>query len=215
MILRVCDLADSVLQHFVVATDDERIGEEVLSAGYRAVMTQRSHINGTSRCLEAFRKMTEEGARFSGFVNLQGDEPLLDPSGIALMAASILDHNERIVTLVHRSHDPSWYFNPNRVKVVCNVLGDAIYFSRAPIPHYRDQEQFATKGCLIHAGIYGFPAKLAEQIEKLDPAEAEINESLEQLRWLDHGIRVHCIAVKRHYPGIDTPEDLEAIQGNF
>ncbi len=215
MILRVCDIAARVLQHFVVATDDERIYEETASGGYRAVMTRRDHPNGTSRCLEAYRLMNGEGFTFSGFINLQGDEPLLDPANIGLLADSILDADDRITTLVHRSYDHEWYHNPNRVKVVCDQQGDAMYFSRAPIPHFREKDQFSVEGCLIHAGIYGFSSRMSDRLQNLSPVDAENHESLEQLRWLAHGIRVHCLEIERLYPGIDTPDDLESILRYF
>lgn len=213
MIQRTCERAlGSSLDAVVVATDDQRIFDTVQSLGFHAVMTRADHRSGTDRCCEALDLMEE---RFDAVVNIQGDEPFIDPRQIDQLADTLRSGGVTLATLARRIADPLELENPNAVKVVFNLEGDALYFSRHPIPYVRGVKR---ESWLDHAdyyrhiGLYAYTAETLRHIADLPPGRLERNESLEQLRWLENGfrIRVSVTEFESSY-SIDTPEDLMSI----
>ena len=189
-----------------VATDDERIAAAVRGAGHSVVMTRADHASGTDRLAEAAKKLKlKDGAIV---VNVQGDEPLISPKLIGQVAKLLAKKRDAVVsTACHSLHDG--FDNPNIVKVVLDHQGYALYFSRSRIPYPRDQ----AGSCYRHAGIYGYRVGFLKRFSKLKISPLEKTEALEQLRVLWHGLRI-AVAVSETEiaPGVDTPEDLEAVR---
>lgn len=209
MVVRVCERAfASGAADVSVATDDERIRKAVESAGFRALMTRPDHPSGTDRIAEAAGLLgLGEGEIV---VNVQGDEPLIDPRLIREVAGLLERHAEAsIATACHPLTDAREFDNPNVVKVVLDARGFALYFSRAGIPYPRDQRAPAFR----HIGLYAYRAGYLARYAKLAPAPAEQAEALEQLRALWHGYRiVVAVSGAPSPPGVDTPQDLEAVR---
>lgn len=213
MIERVTRQASKALDRVIVATDDERIYDEVRRFGGEVVMTSPDHRSGTDRVAEAYRK---SGADADVIVNIQGDEPFVEPQQISQLTSLFVDPTTDIATLV-RPFDPARgfeaLFDPNLVKVVTACNGDALYFSRSVIPYVRGtewQQWLAKTRYLTHVGMYAYrPAVLAE-IVNMPQSPLEISESLEQLRWLQAGYRIATAETIYDNIGIDTPADLEA-----
>ena len=209
MVVRVCErAAASGAASVAVATDDARIREAVESHGFRAVMTRAGHGSGTDRIAEAAGTLGL--APEALVVNVQGDEPLVEPELIRRVAGTLeRDPQASMSTVCHAIRDPAEIANPNVVKVVLDARSRALYFSRAPIP-------FARKGgaeALRHLGIYGYRVAFLLQFAALPPCPAEEAEELEQLRALWHGFRI-AVAVSpvASAPMVDTPQDLEAVR---
>ncbi len=219
MIVHVLDRArESGAAEVLVATDDERIAQAVTSHGGRAVMTSPDHLSGTDRLAEVAE---QEGWTDSDIiVNLQGDEPLMPAELVAQMGSSLEQHPEAgISTLATPITDAGELFNPNAVKVVLDDQGYALYFSRAPIPWARDafalSRQTLPSGIpyLRHLGLYGYRVGTLREMARTAPAAIERAESLEQLRALAMGVRIHVtVAAQAPGPGVDTQEDLERVQ---
>lgn len=196
----------------VVATDDLRIFDHVRSWGGEVVMTRPEHPSGTDRCAEVARRFP--AAKF--VLNVQGDEPFIQPEQIDLLADTLIsDHRFSIATLVKKIEQPDMLFNPNVVKAVFSESGAAIYFSRHPVPFVRGatpeqwwEKQFFYK----HIGLYGFRKSTLLRIARLSPTPLELAESLEQLRWLEHGFRIRVGITELESVGIDTPEDLKELR---
>ena len=189
----------------VVATDDERIASVVRGFGGIAVMTSPDCASGTDRVAEAARGMEEEI-----FINLQGDEPLMDPSVIDAVAAPLLSDPDVLMSTAALPEDnPVEFTRPSVVKVVTDDKGDALYFSRAPIPHYRDT---GTGPYRKHLGIYGYRRDFLFRVARLLPSRLEEAERLEQLRVLQAGYRIRVVDVTYDSVGVDTPEDLKAVE---
>lgn len=210
MIRRTCEQAmKSSLDAVVVATDDQRIFDEVRGFGTKAVMTRRDHRSGTDRCGETLELMDE---RYDAVINLQGDEPFIDPRQIDQLAEVIRTGEVALATLARRITDPAELENPNAVKVVFGCQGDALYFSRHPIPYLRgaDRGSWLEKGEYYrHIGLYAYAADTLRHITTLPPGRLEQDESLEQLRWLENGIRIRVAVTDLDSSySIDTPEDL-------
>jgi 3-deoxy-manno-octulosonate cytidylyltransferase (CMP-KDO synthetase) len=216
MIVRVADQArKSGAAEVIVATDHAEIAAVVQDAGYDATMTRRAHASGTDRLAEVVAKRRFAARRI--IVNVQGDEPLIAPALIRRVAQTAEDHPDAdIATAAHPLTDPSELTNPNVVKVVLDLAGFALYFSRAPIPYARDA--FARgitaipRGLPVyrHLGIYAYRASFLREFTQLKPAAIERFEALEQLRALAHGHRISVAITKSApHPGIDTPADLE------
>jgi 3-deoxy-manno-octulosonate cytidylyltransferase (CMP-KDO synthetase) len=212
MVVRVCERArQSGAASVHVATDDERIAAAVRAAGHQALMTRSDHPSGTDRIAEA-AALLAFGER-EVVVNVQGDEPLIAPALISRVAAMLEELPEASVsTACHELHDPAALANPNVVKVVLDARGYALYFSRSPIPYPRQAGARAYR----HAGIYGYRVTYLKRLASLAPAPLEESEALEQLRVLWHGDRI-AVAVSELEipPGVDTPQDLEAIRRMF
>lgn len=213
MIQRVCEQASKALGRVVVATDDERIRRCVENFGGEAVMTSPDHRSGTDRCREAYANC---GSRARVVINIQGDEPFIDPRQIqALTDCFTANPDCRIATLVRR-FDPAlgWdaLFNPNTPKVVLDNEGNALMFSRSIIPYVRNkpwQEWIGSAEFFTHVGMYGYRADALDEITRLPQSSLEKAESLEQLRWLQAGYRIATAVTDIPTVGIDTPEDLE------
>ena len=228
MVVRVVEAAlRSAAADVCVATDDPRVRLAVEAHGYRAVMTRADHASGTDRIAEAVEAMGWQDEEI--VVNVQGDEPLIEPALIEAVADALKvrgGHTPTVQpamsTAAHPLVSAADFFNPNVVKVVCDASGRALYFSRAPIPWARDAFAVdrailpADLGALRHIGIYAYSCGFLRRYGKLAPSPVEAVESLEQLRvlWHGHDIRV---AVSDHppQPGVDTPEDLERVRDRF
>ncbi len=216
MVERVYRSALEALGRAVVATDDERIMEAVKGFGGEAVMTSRSCPNGTARVAEAYRTL---GCSESIVVNVQGDEPYVRPEQIRAVAGVLMERSEADISTLALRFDPAEgfeaLFDPNRVKMVRDAEGRALYFSRSIVPYVRDvpwQEWIGTTVFHIHVGMYGFRGEVLERLVQLPPSPLDVAENLEQLRWLYNGYSIYTAeTVIRTYP-VDTPEDLEKLK---
>ena len=209
MVVRVCErAAASGAQSVSVATDDEKILQAVQAHGHRALMTRADHPSGTDRIAEAAAALGLGGGEI--VVNVQGDEPLIDPALVADVAAMLERNREASMsTACHPIHDEASLSNPNVVKVVLDAAGYALYFSRARIPFPRE----AGGVCYRHAGIYGYRNEFLQHFARLPVSPLEKTEALEQLRALWHGHRIAvAVSTVEIPPGVDTPQDLEAVR---
>lgn len=192
----------------LVATDDERIASAVRHFGGEVRMTRADHPTGTDRLAEV---ASAEAANL--YVNIQGDEPLIDPEAIDAAILSILDTDAiPMGTLKKRILDAPEITNPNVVKVVTDLAGDALYFSRSPIPHVRDGEAGVY---YKHIGLYVYRREFLLRYPDLDVGPLERAESLEQLRALENGYRIRVVETDYESLGVDTPEDLERVNQLF
>jgi len=213
MIERVYRQSSKALDSVIVATDDSRIYDEVKRFGGEVVMTSEAHRSGTDRCYEAYVK---SGSDADVVINIQGDEPFIDPSQIeAVMQCFVDEPTTPIATLVRR-FDPAlgWdaLFNPNTPKVVLDNDGNALYFSRSIIPYVRGHEWTEWIDSAVfhtHVGLYAYRADVLGEITSLPQSPLELAESLEQLRWLQNGYRIATALTTSPTIGIDTPADLE------
>ena len=209
MIQRVCEQAwKSKLDAVVVATDDIRIADEVLKFGGKYVMTDPRHQSGTDRCSEAVEILEEP---YDAVINIQGDEPFIDPEHINLLVDMISRDDTQLASLVKRIDDEEALFGSAKVKVVMDKTGKALYFSRSPIPYLRNvaHEKWLQKGCFYqHIGIYAYKTETLHQIARMQPSALEQSESLEQLRWLENGLSIRMAVVTGDSISIDTPDDL-------
>ncbi|MCB0548457.1 MAG: 3-deoxy-manno-octulosonate cytidylyltransferase [Phaeodactylibacter sp.] len=210
VIQRVYDQARRArrLDEVVVATDDERIREHVEGFGGRVVMTASHHRSGTERCAEAAGFFDEADA----IINIQGDEPFIDPLQIDLVAEPLARRMAvKVSTLAKRIEKQEELHSPNVVKVVFNRQQEAMYFSRSTIPYLRDVPpgDWLSKAAFYkHIGLYGFRKEVLLELAKLPPSRYESWESLEQLRWLYEGFPIFVNLTDKETIGIDTPEDL-------
>lgn len=209
MIQRVYEQAKkcSALAAVVVATDDERIFNHVTNFGGLAVITADHHQSGTDRCAEVALQHPE----YNIIINIQGDEPFIDPEQISTLAGCFSNADTQLATLVKRVKNAQELFNANSPKVVINTLNEAIYFSRSALPHLRGQQpdnwiEYHTY--YKHIGIYGYLADVLQQITKLPVSALETAEKLEQLRWIENGYRIKVAETELETLAIDTPEDL-------
>ncbi len=214
MIRRVYEQAKKAtkLGDVVVATDDQRIADEVHAFHGNVVMTADTHRSGTDRCAEAVLKVA---GNWDAVINIQGDEPFILPEQIDLLAALFLDDTVEIGTLVKKLSDPSDLDNPNTIKVVLDMEGNGIYFSRSPIPHIRGVERSAWLDKHLfykHIGIYGYRTSVLARLTKLAPGSLEQVESLEQLRWLENGYTIRTAFTELETLSVDTPEDLDKLK---
>lgn len=198
------------LSRVIVATDDERIRSHVAAFGGEVVMTGTHHQSGTDRCQEA---LTVVGESFDYVVNIQGDEPFIQPRQIDLLA-SVLDGQTELATLIKAISDDQVLFNPNSPKVVVSEAGEALYFSRQPVPYQRNHptdEWLRHHTYYKHIGLYAYRTDILAQLTQLPPSRLERAEALEQLRWLENGFRIRVVETDIESYGIDTVEDLKAI----
>ena len=210
MVVRVCErAAASGAASVAVATDDERIAAAVQAGGFRAVRTRADHASGTDRIAEAVERLSL--ADDATVVNVQGDEPLIEPKVIREVAAALASRPDAsVATVCHPIRDTVSFANPNVVKVVLDAQGYALYFSRAAVPHPRDGQQ--PQG-MRHVGLYAYRVSFLRRYATLTPAPLEKIEQLEQLRVLWHGGRIAVAVVAGSAaPGVDTPEDLDAVR---
>jgi len=221
MVLHVLERAlQAGAESVVVATDDVRVQQAVEAAGHQALMTSPEHQSGTERLVEVAETLGWPDDTL--VVNVQGDEPLIDPALIREAARQLVLHDDAVMaTLAHPIHDHADFINPNVVKVVSDEAGYALYFSRAPIPWPRDA--FAVQqamphelGALRHIGLYAYRAGFLRTYASLASSPLERYEMLEQLRVLWHGHRISLgITPLAPAPGVDTPEDLERVRSLF
>jgi len=209
MIQRVYEQAKKCidLAEVIVATDDTRIYDHVLNFGGVAVMTAGTHQSGTDRCAE----VALQHPQYNVIINIQGDEPYIDPEQISKLAACFNNTETQIATLVKKVKSIDELLNPNSPKVVINKLSEAVYFSRSPLPHIRGQEQenwLDYYTYFKHIGIYGYRADILQQITKLPVSPLEKAESLEQLRWIENGYRIKIAETELETYSVDTPGDL-------
>jgi len=190
----------------VIATDDMRIASAAFEWGAEVALTSPRHRTGTDRAAEVARKTKQ----FAYVINVQGDEPLIDPRLIDKVVEKLQsDRKVEIVTAAHPFKDPADAFSSHQVKVVLDLCGNALYFSRAAIPAPRDDGRSLF---LRHQGVYGFRRETLLQFVRWKPSPLERAESLEQLRALENGVKVHVLVTATGSPGIDTPEDATALE---
>ncbi|KWW32117.1 MAG: 3-deoxy-D-manno-octulosonate cytidylyltransferase [bacterium P3] len=196
----------------VVATDDERIVAAVRGFGGQVRMTRTDHRSGTDRCGEVLTALEEDGAHFDIVVNVQGDEPFVRRDQLTALIGRFDKAEVQIATLRTpiRSADALW--SPNNVKVVADSDGRALYFSRHPLPYQRGTEpkNWTEKHVYYkHVGVYAFRSEVLKRLVQLPTGMLERCESLEQLRWMEHGYPIHLCDTGWENIGIDTPEDLQ------
>ena len=215
MIQRVYEQAQqsSALNTIIVATDHQEIYDHVKKFGGDVCMTRPDHVSGTDRCFEA---LTHQHEKYDYIINIQGDEPFIQPDQIDLLAGK-LDGMTEIATLAKALQKEEHLFNPNIVKVVLNNTMEALYFSRSPIPHIRNIPEKYWLGkhkFYKHIGMYAYRYDVLERLTRLSVSSLEKAESLEQLRWLENGFKISVAETLTETMRIDTPEDLQkALQG--
>ena len=206
MIQRVYEqaLKCKTLSKVIVATDDERIDSHIKGFGGNVVMTNVNHTSGTDRCAEVLAK---EKRKPDIVINIQGDEPFIDPEQINLLISCFDEQQAEIATLVKKITLETDIQNPNMVKALRDINGKAIYFSRSPVPYRRNQGAEITY--YKHIGIYGYRSDVLLQITKLEPSNLEQAESLEQLRWIENGYTIYTRETQLETLAVDTPDDLK------
>lgn len=210
MIRRVYEQASKseLLTQVIVATDDERIYEHVLSFGGLVQMTSINHQSGTDRCAEVALNQPDTNV----IINIQGDEPFIDPKQIDLLCQCFKQSEVNLATLVKKINNYSELVNNNTPKVIFNKNFEAVYFSRTPVPFLRgyDQEVWLNHHSYYkHIGIYGYRKEALEQITRLPISPLEQAEALEQLRWIENGLHIKIAITDVESIAIDTPQDLE------
>ena len=210
MVQRVYEQASKCkdIDRLVVATDDQRIFGHVKEFGGEAFMTSEKHRSGTDRCGEVLDLIDED---YDLVLNIQGDEPFIDPEHISMVIEALGKEDTDIATLAIPIQDGEQLLNSNVPKVIISKAGMAIYFSRFPIPYQRDRDEskwLQNYRYLKHIGLYGFKSSVLKEVVELPPDSLELAESLEQLRWLSAGYRIHVSITFTENHTIDTPEDL-------
>lgn len=208
VIQRVYEQVSGALGEAYVATDDERILCAVRQFGGRAVMTRADHRSGTDRIEEAAEQLQTDA---DVIINVQGDEPFVQRSQLETVKSLFADPEAQICTLGKPFESMEAVMNPNSPKIVCDVRGYALYFSRSPIPYVRGREQqewLQAFPYLKHIGLYAYRREVLREITRLPQSPLELAESLEQLRWLQHGYRIRVGLTDVETVGIDTPADL-------
>lgn len=213
MIQRVYEQAKKCagLSEVIVATDDDRIFDHVAEFGGMAAMTSADHQSGTDRCAEVALKYPQ----YDVIINIQGDEPFIDPEQISKLISCFKSPDTQIATLIKKVQNEQELFNANSPKVLVNMRSEAIYFSRSPLPYIRGQEQQSWLQHFTyfkHIGIYGYRADVLQQITRLPVSPLEKAESLEQLRWIENGYRISVAETELETFAIDTPEDLKNLK---
>lgn len=211
MVQRVYEqaLQASALQQVVVATDHQLIYDHIRQIGGQVIMTSPDHPSGTDRCFEALQK-----SHFpcDYVINIQGDEPFIQPEQINILAQCLKDSQTEIATLVKKIEDLQTLLDPNKPKVLLNIRAEAIYFSRQTLPYIRgaEKEHWLEKHTYYkHIGMYAYRTDVLAQLTQLPVSSLEKAEALEQLRWLENGYRIQAAITPYDTMGIDTPEDLQ------
>lgn len=213
MLQRVYEQAakSTTLSKVVVATDDERIFDHVLSFGGEAVMTAADHPSGTDRCYDALQQLEGD---FQYVINIQGDEPFIEPQQIDELATVLTDGTTELATQMIAVDSYEILFDKGEVKIVLNENNEALYFSRMVIPFIKgvDEKEWHTRHRYYrHVGMYAYRKDILAQITRLPVSSLEQAESLEQLRWVQNGFSVKCVTTKYESHCIDTPEDVEKV----
>lgn len=218
MIQRVYEQVSKAVDKVFVATDDVRIQEACVSFGANVIMTSELHRSGTDRCYEAYTKIGED---FDIIINVQGDEPFIQPEQIESLKACFEDDNTQIATMakqISKAEGTEFLVDPNHPKLIVNKNNEAMYFSRSVIPFVRGEQTdnwLNSFPYLKHVGIYAYQSDVLQQLVNLPASSLEIAESLEQLRWLENGFKIKVGYTNVDSIGIDTPEDLEKVRKFF
>lgn len=220
MIQRVYEQASKALEHVFVATDDERIKQVVKGFGGNAVMTRSDHQTGTNRCLEAWQQINHEHpGQFDAVINVQGDEPMLEPSQLAdLMNCFQADGKTELATLVIPVNRLDDLYNESEVFVAFDRNKKALYFSRAVIPHVHNVHKskwMEHRTYYKHVGLYAYRSDVLETFAELPQSGLELAESLEQNRWLEHGGEIRVAITQHDSIPVDTIDDLERVRELF
>jgi 3-deoxy-manno-octulosonate cytidylyltransferase (CMP-KDO synthetase) len=196
------------LSRILVATDDERIKKAVEGFGAEALLTRADHRSGTDRVAEVASRVAAEI-----YLNIQGDEPLIDPGTIdAVLSEMLEDESVQVATPCSAITKPNDIMDPNITKVVRDFDGNALYFSHAPIPWVRDKDRVVAAKFWKHIGLYGFRRDALLEFPTLPPGELERIEQLEQLRWLENGFRIRVRETQYDALSVDVPEDIERVE---
>lgn len=204
-----------LLTDVIVATDNDLIRNEVERFGGTVCLTSPEHPSGTDRCAEVVASMN---LSCDAVINIQGDEPFIEPKQIDLLCACFDDDRTQLATLIKKIDSPEILFSPNSPKVIVDNDQFAIYFSRHPIPYLRGQDEktwIKKHKFFQHIGIYGYRPAVLKQITQLKPSSLEKAESLEQLRWLENGFKIKTAVTPYETIAIDTPEDLQRITASM
>ena len=212
MVHRVYEQVQGSVDTLFVATDDKRICDEVVKFGGKSIMTSSDHMTGTDRCAEAVDEiMKQTGKEIDIVINIQGDEPFIKPEQIELLKTCFTDKEVQIATLIRKINPGEDIFNPNQPKVILDSEGNAIYFSRAAIPFFRDAgpEEWSNRHIYYkHIGLYAYRTDILKSITKLPVSLLEKAESLEQNRWIENGYKIKTALTEWESIGIDTPGDI-------
>lgn len=195
----------NLISKVIVATDDQRIVDEVQSFGGDAAMTGKHHVNGTGRCVELASALDS----FDIVINVQGDEPLIRSEQLEALIQSFHDNSVDISTLAIASSSESDFLNENRIKVAMDANSNALYFSRSPIPN-----QSKTNNRVVfhkHIGIYAFRREILLETQDMESCAIERSESLEQLRWMHYGKKIRVVVTNIETPNVDSPEDVDKV----
>ncbi len=208
MIQRVYEQAKqcTLFSKIIVATDDDKIYNHVLQIGGDVMMTSTTHQNGTERCAEVIENLSDQ---FDIIINIQGDEPFVDPALFTMLIQAFKDPQIQIATLIKPIVDKAYIDNPNIIKVVKSVTNKALYFSRAAIPFQRNEA--AKIQFYKHIGLYAYRKEVLLEIVKLGAGVYEQIEMLEQLRWLENNYPIHLIETDLEADSIDVPADLDRL----
>ena len=216
MIQRVYEQTLQAIEEVWVATDDDRIKNTVENFGGNVIMTSPDHQSGTDRIAEAISKISEsKGTEYDVVINIQGDEPFIQPEQIELVKKCFESEHTQIATLVKQISKQEEIFDPNKVKAVISKSQKALYFSRSPIPFLREieKENWLNMGTFYkHIGMYAYKNDVLQEITQIDQSSLELSESLEQLRWLENEYWIQTEITEHESIGIDTPEDLERVK---
>ena len=210
MLQRVYEQAikSKFLDKVVVATDDQRIFDHVKSFGGEVVMTEAHHPSGTDRCWDALQQLDGD---FQYLINIQGDEPFIEPEQIDELANELKDSKTELATQMIAVDNPEMLFDKGEVKIVLNTNNEALYFSRMVIPFIKgvDEKDWHQHHTYYrHVGMYAYRKDVLQKITKLPVSSLEKAESLEQLRWIENGFKIKCVTTKYESHCIDTPEDV-------
>lgn len=211
MIQRVYERSvQSRLARVVIATDDQRIYDHVIGFGGEVIMTSADHHTGTDRCVEAYQILGEE---FDAVINIQGDEPVLNPKQLDLLAFCFNDESCEIATLAVKVKTEDILFDQSKIKVVLDENKQALYFSRQAIPFQQISESqwLANHTYYKHVGIYGFKTEILNELGKLPPSSLEKAESLEQLRWMQNGYKIQVQITEFDSISVDIPKDIDRV----
>lgn len=219
MIQRVYEQVQKALSYVCVATDDIRIKNAVETFGGEVVMTSSDHESGTDRCAEAVVKFEKQkGIKADVIINIQGDEPFINPEQIEQLVEIFSNEKSEIATLIKKVTDIKILDDSNKVKVVVDKNSNALYFSRSAIPFVRSAQKndwLEVQDFYHHIGMYGFKKDILMNICKLPKGTLELSESLEQLRWLENGYSIKTAITNIESIGIDTPNDLKKVLSKF
>lgn len=198
------------LTDVIIATDDERIAKHAATFNAKVVITKPEHPSGTDRCFEAYKNYD---LTCDYVINIQGDEPFIDPGQIDLLA-SVCNGNTELATLMIKCNNHAILFDKGEVKITLNNNNEALYFSRMVIPFIKgvdEKEWHKHFNYFRHVGMYAYRSDILEKVTKLQPSSLEKAESLEQLRWLENGFKIKCAETLHDSHCIDTPEDVEKV----